>query len=50
MRWGLITEVVPALKVKGEFIPNPLVYTDQWANNKGQIIFGKMKTGDELAK
>jgi 6-oxo-cyclohex-1-ene-carbonyl-CoA hydrolase len=50
MRWGLITEVVPALKVNGEFIPNPLVYTDQWVNNRGQIIYGKMKTGEDLAK
>lgn len=49
MRWGLITETVPALKVNGEFIPNPLVYTDQWANNKGQIIYGKPKSGEELA-
>src|SRR5210317_1745737 len=40
IRWGLITEVVPALKVNGEFIPNPLVYTDQWMNSKGQIIYG----------
>jgi 6-oxo-cyclohex-1-ene-carbonyl-CoA hydrolase len=50
LKAGLLTEVVPALKVNGEFIPNPLVYTDQWVNNKGQIIYGKMKTGDDLAK
>ena len=50
LRWGLITEAVPALKVDGEFIPNPLVYYDQWINSKGQIIYGKMKTGEDLAK
>jgi 6-oxo-cyclohex-1-ene-carbonyl-CoA hydrolase len=50
LKGGLITEVVPALKVNGEFIPNPMVYTDQWVNNKGQIVYGKMKTGDGLAK
>ena len=50
VRWGLITEVVPALKVNGEFVANPLVYSDQWVNSKGQIIYGKMKTGEELAK
>lgn len=49
-RHGLITEAVPALKVNGEFIPNPLVYTDQWVNNKGEIIYGKMKKGEELVK
>jgi 6-oxo-cyclohex-1-ene-carbonyl-CoA hydrolase len=48
-RYGLLTEVVPSVKVNGEFIPNPLVHTDQWVS-KGEIIFGKMKKGDELAK
>lgn len=48
-RYGLLTEVVPSVKVNGEFVSNPLVYTDQWVN-KGEIIFGKMKRGDELAK
>ncbi|MEI6888110.1 MAG: 6-oxocyclohex-1-ene-1-carbonyl-CoA hydratase [Bacteroidales bacterium] len=50
LKGGLLTEVVPALKVNGEFIPNPLVYTDHWVNSKGQIIYGKSKTGEELAK
>jgi len=49
-RYGLLTEIVPALKVNGEFIPNPLVYVDKWVNSKGDIIYGKMKTGEELAK
>jgi 6-oxo-cyclohex-1-ene-carbonyl-CoA hydrolase len=26
------------------------VYTDKWINEKGEIIYGKMKSGDELAK
>jgi 6-oxo-cyclohex-1-ene-carbonyl-CoA hydrolase len=46
----LLTEITPALKVNGEFIPNPLVYTDKWVNAKGEIIFGKMKSGDELVQ
>ena len=50
MRYGLITKIVPALKVNGEFVPNPLVYTDKWVNDKGEIIYGKSKTGDDLAK
>lgn len=49
-RYGLLTEIVPALKIKGEFIPNPMVYTDKWLNEKGEIIYGKTKTGDDLAK
>jgi len=50
IRYGLLTEITPALKVNGEFIPNPLVCTDRWVNAKGEIIFGKMKSGDELVQ
>ncbi|MCP3931292.1 MAG: 6-oxocyclohex-1-ene-1-carbonyl-CoA hydratase [Bacteroidetes bacterium] len=51
MRYGLLTEIVPALKVNGEFIPNPLVRTDRWISKKtGEIIYGKMKRGEHLAK
>ena len=49
-RYGLLTEIVPALKIDGEFIPNPLVYTDKWVNEKGDIIYGSTKKGDELAQ
>ena len=49
-RQGLLTEIVPALKVNGDFVPNPLVYTNKWVNEKGDIVYGKMKSGDELAK
>lgn len=48
MRYGLLTEIVPALKVNGEFIPNPLVQSDKWVNDKGNIVYGKMKSGDDL--
>ena len=49
MRFGLITEVVSALKVEGKFIPNPLVRTDRWVSKKtGEIIYGKIKKGDNL--
>jgi 6-oxo-cyclohex-1-ene-carbonyl-CoA hydrolase len=49
-RYGLLTEIVPALKVNGEFIPNPMVYTDKWVNDKGEIIYGMPKTGEDRAK
>ncbi len=49
-RYGLLTEITPALKVNGEFVPNPLVYTNQWVDNFGNIIYGKTKTGSELSE
>ncbi|MBW8050878.1 MAG: 6-oxocyclohex-1-ene-1-carbonyl-CoA hydratase [Cytophagales bacterium] len=48
-RHGLLTEIIPALKVNGGYIPNPLVYTDNWVNEKGEIIYGTFKKGDEMA-
>jgi len=50
MRMGLLTEITPALKVDGKFIPNPMVYSDKWVNENGEIIYGKSKTGDDLVK
>lgn len=47
---GLITDIAPALKVNGEFIPNPLVITDRFVDEMGNIVYGQMKTGKELAK
>lgn len=47
---GLITEAVPALKVDGVFVPNPLVVTDRYIDESGRIVYGQMKTGDELVK
>ncbi|MFH1842523.1 MAG: 6-oxocyclohex-1-ene-1-carbonyl-CoA hydratase [bacterium] len=42
---GLITKVVPALKVDGEFVRNPLVITDRYLDD-GKIVYGEMKSGD----
>lgn len=50
LRMGLVTEITPALKVNGSFIPNPMVYTDKWLNEKGEIIYGKPKIGEDTAK
>lgn len=50
LRYGLIIEVVPALKVDGKFIPNPMVYTDKWVNDKGEIIYGMPKQGEDKEK
>lgn len=47
---GLITDIAPALKVDGQFVPNPLVNIERYADEYGRIIFGCMKTGEELKK
>jgi len=46
LRLGLLTDVVPVLRVDGEFVPNPLVVTDRWLEN-GRIVHGQPKTGAE---
>lgn len=44
--YGLVSELVPALKVDGNFIANPLVVTDKWIDEFGKIIYGLPKTGE----
>lgn len=44
---GLINQVVPALKVDGQWIPNPMVVIDRFADAFGNIVFGDFKTGPE---
>jgi 6-oxo-cyclohex-1-ene-carbonyl-CoA hydrolase len=46
--FGLATEVVPVLKVDGKYIRNPLVITDRWLDETGEIVYGRKKTGDAL--
>jgi len=48
-RLGMLTDIVPALKVDGKFVANPLVVIDRYADEYGRIIFGEQKTGTELA-
>jgi 6-oxo-cyclohex-1-ene-carbonyl-CoA hydrolase len=45
---GMITDVVPALRVDGKFIPNPLVETGRMTDEYGRLVFGKPKTGEAL--
>jgi len=47
-RLGIISELVPALKVDDEFIPNPLVETSRYLDECGRIVHGESKTGGEL--
>jgi 6-oxo-cyclohex-1-ene-carbonyl-CoA hydrolase len=43
---GMITDVVPALKVDGRFVANPLIETARIVDENGRIVFGKPKTDD----
>jgi 6-oxo-cyclohex-1-ene-carbonyl-CoA hydrolase len=45
---GMISDIVPALKVDGAFVANPLVETSRIVDEFGRIVFGKSKTGDAL--
>ena len=46
-RAGIISDLVPALKVDGEFVPNPLVNTSDYLDDYGRIIHGESKSGEE---
>jgi 6-oxo-cyclohex-1-ene-carbonyl-CoA hydrolase len=50
MRLGLLTRLVPALRVDGAFVPNPMVVTDRWVDAQGRIVFGESKEGPALAE
>lgn len=45
---GMLADIVPALKVDGKYIANPLVETNRVVDEYGRIVFGKAKTGDAL--
>ncbi len=43
---GILTDIVPALKVDGRFVANPLVETQKLFDEYGRSVFGEPKTGD----
>jgi 6-oxo-cyclohex-1-ene-carbonyl-CoA hydrolase len=45
---GMLADIVPALKVDGEFVANPLVETSRIVDEHGRIVFGKPKTAEAL--
>jgi len=45
---GMITDIVPALKVDGELIANPLVETARLVDEFGRLVFGRPKSGAAL--
>jgi len=42
---GLITKVVPVLKLDGKIVRNPLIITDRYIDD-GEIVYGEFKSGD----
>lgn len=44
-RLGIVTDVVPALKLDGRFVPNPAVITDRMLDEYGRIVHGEFKAG-----
>ena len=47
-RLGIISGLVPALKVDGQFRANPTVNTDRMVDEFGRVILGEFKTGTEF--
>ena len=45
---GILTDIVPALKVDGQWVANPLVETQRMQDAYGRFVFGEPKAGDAL--
>ncbi len=45
-RLGIVSGIVPALKLGGDFVANPTVVTDRMFDEFGRIVHGEFKTGD----
>ena len=43
---GMLTDIVPALKVDGKFVANPMVETQRQYDEFGRLVYGASKTGD----
>jgi 6-oxo-cyclohex-1-ene-carbonyl-CoA hydrolase len=49
-RMGMLMDIVPALKVDGDFVANPLVETERYLDTYGRIVLGEAKSGEALAE
>jgi 6-oxo-cyclohex-1-ene-carbonyl-CoA hydrolase len=47
-RLGIVSGIVPALKIDGDFVANPTVVTDRMFDDFGRIVHGEFKTGAEF--
>ena len=45
-QWGMLADIVPALKVDGAFVANPLVETQRFVDEYGRFVYGEPKTGN----
>ena len=45
---GILTDIVPALRVDGHYVANPLVETERMTDAYGRFVFGEPKAGDAL--
>jgi 6-oxo-cyclohex-1-ene-carbonyl-CoA hydrolase len=45
---GILADIVPALRIDGRFVANPLVETQRMVDEYGRFAFGEAKTGDAL--
>jgi 6-oxocyclohex-1-ene-carbonyl-CoA hydrolase len=43
--FGGLTDIVPALKIDGRWIANPLVVTERMVDEYGRLVLGEWKTG-----
>jgi 6-oxo-cyclohex-1-ene-carbonyl-CoA hydrolase len=43
-----VNQIVPVLRLDGQWIPNPQVVTDRFVDPFGSIVFGDFKRGPEL--
>jgi 6-oxo-cyclohex-1-ene-carbonyl-CoA hydrolase len=50
LRFGLVGDVVPVLRIGERYVPNPLVVTDKWLDESGRIVHGAPRTGEDLAR
>jgi 6-oxo-cyclohex-1-ene-carbonyl-CoA hydrolase len=47
-RLGIVSGIVPALKIDGDFVANPTVVTDRMFDEFGRILHGEFKTGADF--
>jgi 6-oxo-cyclohex-1-ene-carbonyl-CoA hydrolase len=47
-RLGIVSGIVPALKVEGEFVANPTVVTDRMLDEFGRVVHGEFKAGADF--
>lgn len=50
MRLGMLSDIVPGLKVDGKYVANPLVITKMKTDDLGRLLHGELKTGKALEK